>query len=165
MSSNPQRKKKKTWLGFSLTAAFRVQLRKGLDFRHPFLPCRSSRALVSPLPWRPHTNNGVRGHLLPPCAASKLHTAEWHVSATGMGCTSAPPPLGLGLIICERSVEGFPPERSQGCFKGHGQVVWFHRAWDLFIKAVRVMQRIQKGDCRFCMCQRSMELGGQSQPF
>jgi hypothetical protein len=33
-----------------------------------------------PGPWQPHTNNGVRGHQLPPCTASALDTAEWHVS-------------------------------------------------------------------------------------
>ena len=32
-----------------------------------------------------------------PCAASTLHTTEWHVSAAGLECTSAPP-VGLGLI-------------------------------------------------------------------
>ena len=31
---------------------------------------------VTNRPWRAHTNNGVRGHLLPPCAASTLRTAE-----------------------------------------------------------------------------------------
>jgi len=36
--------------------------------------------------------------MLPPCAASTLDTAEWHVSTTGMEGTSAPP-VGLGLII------------------------------------------------------------------
>ena len=37
----------------------------------------------------------MRGHLR---AASTLHTAEWHVSATDMNCTSGPT-VGLALII------------------------------------------------------------------